>query len=186
MRRLREAKDVEQLIHCLRQDLMKNLGGICEPELYNVASLGTKHLIQDYHNEVIRCIQFIYYYDSNKLTLTKKFQFFSETKHSYGTTALFLSGGAGFGKFHFGVAKALYENDLLPRIIAGSSVGSVVCAALCSFKYSEIWKVFADPEEIIVAKKFTFQFNSVLEAVSLALQGKPLSSTENMKKTIRT
>jgi TAG lipase / steryl ester hydrolase / phospholipase A2 / LPA acyltransferase len=164
---------------------MKNLGGICEPELYNIANLGTKHLIQDYHNEVITCIQFIYYFDSNKLNLVKKFQFFAETKHSYGTTALFFSGGAGFGKYHFGVAKALYENDLMPRIISGSSVGSVCCAALCSHKYSELWKCFADPEGSCLGEKFQYKFNSFWEAVGMFCRGEPLSSNENMKAKIR-
>lgn len=64
--------------------------------------------------------------------------FFAETRHSFGHTALLLSGGATFGKFHFGVLKALYEYDLLPRTICGASVGSVVAAAFCSRSYEEI------------------------------------------------
>ena len=43
-----------------------------------------------------------------------------------------LSGGATFGIFHFGVLKALYEQDLLPKIICGSSVGALVCTALAN------------------------------------------------------
>ena len=65
MRQLREARDIESLVHCLRQDLMKNLGGICDPKLYNISYIGTKHLIEEYHNEIIRCIEFIYYYNGN-------------------------------------------------------------------------------------------------------------------------
>lgn len=88
---------------------MKNIGGICDPKLYNMCHVGTKQLIEEYHNEVIKCIQFIYYYKGTKLDLQKKLEFFSETRHAYGRTALFLSGGASFGKFHVGVLKALYE-----------------------------------------------------------------------------
>lgn len=109
MRALREQKNIEGLVQCLRQDLMKNIGGICNPVLYNVCKVGTKKLIEDYHNETIKCIQFIYYYQGSKIDLQKKLEFFAETRHSYGRTALFLSGGAHLGKYHFGVLKALYE-----------------------------------------------------------------------------
>ena len=63
---------------------------------------------------------------------------------------MLLSGGATFGKFHFGLIKALYEQDLFPRIICGSSVGSIVCAALSCSSYDEMPKFF-DPE-------FTFKY----------------------------
>lgn len=64
--------------------------------------------------------------------------FFAETRHSFGHTALMLSGGATFGKFHFGVLKALYEHDLFPRTICGASVGSCVAASICSRPYEEM------------------------------------------------
>lgn len=41
-----------------------------------------------------------------------------------------LSGGATFGKYHFGVIKALHEQDLLPKIICGSSAGAISASAL--------------------------------------------------------
>jgi TAG lipase/steryl ester hydrolase/phospholipase A2/LPA acyltransferase len=41
--------------------------------------------------------------------LHKKLEFFAETRHSFGRTALILSGGGSLGKYHFGVMKALYE-----------------------------------------------------------------------------
>mmetsp|Transcript_4417 Transcript_4417/g.7507 ORF Transcript_4417/g.7507 Transcript_4417/m.7507 type:complete len:164 (+) Transcript_4417:365-856(+) len=142
MRELRQRKDIRKLVHCIRQDLHKNLGGICEPSLYNKCKVGTKVLIEDYHQEVIKCIQFIYYYQGSKLDCQKKLEFFAETRHSYGRTALFLSGGASFGKFHIGVIKALYEQDLLPRIIAGSSIGAMVAVGIASHKYSDLWQCF--------------------------------------------
>ena len=33
---------------------------------------------------------------------------------------------------HFGVIKTLHDIDLLPRVIAGSSVGSLIGALLCT------------------------------------------------------
>lgn len=130
MKQLRKGKNIKTLAHALRQDLHKNIGGICGPELYNQCYLGTKRLIEKYHNEVIKCIQTIYLAKPSKMGLESKLSFFSETRHSYGHTALMLSGGATFGKFHFGVVKALHESDLLPKIICGSSVGSIVAAGL--------------------------------------------------------
>ena len=71
--------------------------------------------------------------------MQNKLEFFTETRHSFGKTALFLSGGAGFGKYHFGVIKALWENDLMPRTISGSSVGALIAAGVASHKYSEMY-----------------------------------------------
>lgn len=54
--------------------------------------------------------------------------FFNETRHSYGRSALLLSGGAALGFYHIGVVKTLMENRLMPRVLGGSSAGSIVCA----------------------------------------------------------
>jgi len=58
-----------------------------------------------------------------------------------------LSGGATFGKYHFGLLNALYEQDLMPRIISGSSVGSIVCSVLASKPFDKIDEIF-DPHEV--------------------------------------
>ena len=56
--------------------------------------------------------------------------FFNETRHSYGRTALLLSGGAALGFYHVGVVKTLLTNRLMPRVLGGSSAGSIVCAMI--------------------------------------------------------
>jgi hypothetical protein len=112
--------------------------------LYNECKVGTKKLIEDYHSEVIKSIQMIYYYKGPKLNFDQKLEFFAQTRHSYGRTALFLSGGASFGKFHFGTMKALYEQDLFPRILVGSSIGAMTAASLASHKYCDLWKCFKE------------------------------------------
>jgi len=73
--------------------------------------------------------------------MSHKLEFFAETRHSYGRTALLLSGGATFGRFHIGLIKALYEQDLMPRIICGSSVGSLIGAFICSRSIKELPQV---------------------------------------------
>ena len=57
---------------------------------------------------------------------------------SFGRTALLLSGGAAFGVKHLGVVSALHREQLLPRIIAGTSAGSIVAAAVCSRRNDEL------------------------------------------------
>ena len=76
MKQMRMQKDIMGLVNCLRQDLVKNLGGIANPELYNQCMYGTKKLIEKYHNEVIECTRFIYYYKGTKLGLQSKVEFF--------------------------------------------------------------------------------------------------------------
>lgn len=65
------------------------------------------------------------------MEVAEKLAFFSETKHSFGRSALLLSGGASLGMYHFGVVKALHLNGLLPRVICGTSAGSIISSAIC-------------------------------------------------------
>lgn len=60
------------------------------------------------------------------------------TRQTYGRTALLLSGGATFGMNHIGVMQALYQTNLLPRIISGASAGSIVAAVVCTRTDEEI------------------------------------------------
>lgn len=52
-----------------------------------------------------------------------------------------LSGGAGMGLYHMGVLKTLWEERLVPRILAGSSVGSIFAGVAGTRKLDEIPKV---------------------------------------------
>ncbi len=68
--------------------------------------------------------------DVEPVSVAERIAFFNETRHSFGRSALLLSGGATLGMYHIGVIKALYEQDLLPRVISGASAGSFVSAML--------------------------------------------------------
>ena len=103
--------------------------------------MGTKRNIEKYIDEVIKSIQFIYAADPSYMSIDTKLEFFRETRHAYGKTALLLSGGATFGKFHWGLIKALHEQDLFPKIICGSSVGALICAGIACNHYKDIEKV---------------------------------------------
>jgi predicted acylesterase/phospholipase RssA len=57
---------------------------------------------------------------------------------NYGRTALCLSGGATFAYYHFGVVKALLEEDQLPDIITGTSGGALVAALVATRTNEEL------------------------------------------------
>ena len=141
MKQLRISGNVKTLSHCLRQDLVKNIGNISCPQLYNQCHFGTKRNIEKYIDEVIKCVRAIYHADPTLMGIESKLEFFAETRHSYGRTALLLSGGASFGKFHFGVLKALWEQDLFPKIVCGSSIGSLILASFCCAPKEDVTKV---------------------------------------------
>jgi TAG lipase / steryl ester hydrolase / phospholipase A2 / LPA acyltransferase len=82
--------------------------------------------------------------ESDELMLEEKLTFMHETRHAFGRTALLLSGGASLGSFHVGVVKNLVEHKLLPRIIAGSSVGSIMCAVVATRSWPELESFFED------------------------------------------
>lgn len=64
----------------------------------------------------------------------KKLEFFGELRHSVGRSALLLSGGAILGMHHIGVVQALMEADCMPKIIAGSSAGSMIGSLIATRK----------------------------------------------------
>jgi TAG lipase/lysophosphatidylethanolamine acyltransferase len=128
LRGLVDRQDVKGIQHYLRSRLLRNLGGIGNKELYAHLRAGSKALIEDYTSEVVRALQFLCVVDTPDLSDQQKLAFFDETRHAFGRTALLLSGGATLGVYHLGVIRALVMNNLLPRIISGSSVGSLIAA----------------------------------------------------------
>jgi len=73
-----------------------------------------------------------------------KLERFKEASHSYGRTALLLSGGATLGYYHLGVTRALWSEDLLPPVISGSSMGAIIASAVCTRNDAEIAEWFDD------------------------------------------
>jgi hypothetical protein len=133
-----EFKDIRGLVHYVRVNLMKNLYSTLNPALYQSTYHGTKYLIEEYEKEMMKSIEFIATFNEKIFPLHKKLEFFSETRHSYGRTALLLSGGSTLGMYHIGVIKTLYEQNLMPRIICGSSAGSMIAAMVCTEPYENV------------------------------------------------
>jgi len=127
--RLHRAKgDNQCLLFALNEGLHGNMGGMGTNNLYGIAKLGTKQLIEDYVDEIVMSLQHIASLDNEEISDTHKLDFFRRASACFGRTALMLSGGGALGHFHVGVVKALLEQDLLPDVISGSSAGSMVTA----------------------------------------------------------
>ena len=143
LRHLRRSMNLTGLVWELRAGLHRNLAGIGNPELHEKTLVGTKKLIEEYTCEVCACLEMIRDTEfGEEFSLQSKIQFFRETAHAYGRTALLLSGGSTLGMYHIGVIKALMEVELLPRIISGSSAGAIIAAIFCSRCEADIPKLF--------------------------------------------
>lgn len=127
----REEDDITGLVSLLRSGLVRNLGNITAPRLFNRAYAGTKLLIEDYITQVALAVDHVTNYpvtsDSN-LTNQNKLDVLHDTRQAFGRSVLVLQGGAIFGLCHLGVVKALHLRGLLPRIISGTATGALIAA----------------------------------------------------------
>eukprot|EP00050_Salpingoeca_kvevrii_P017817 m.68530 g.68530 ORF g.68530 m.68530 type:complete len:538 (+) comp7749_c0_seq1:125-1738(+) len=138
LREARQEDNVAKTAFLLRSTLLRNLGGIANNALYKNTWMGTKTLIEQYLDEVVFQLNYINRAEVPGMTRQEMTEMFVETRQAFGRSALLLSGGGGLGIHHFGVIKALFENNLLPRIISGSSIGSVIGALVCFTPDSEL------------------------------------------------
>jgi predicted acylesterase/phospholipase RssA len=141
VQRLKQAKqqnDTIGLMHILHEGLHGNLCNIASPTLNKQAKLGTKHLIEEFIDEVCESLDYIYQADENEIDFYEKLSFFDETAHAFGRSCIMLSGGAGLGFFHGGVVKSLVKHNLLPEVISGSSAGSIIAALLGTRTFDEL------------------------------------------------
>lgn len=129
----REDEDIQSLINLLRSGLVRNLGNISSPRLFNRAYAGTKHMIEEYITQVALAIQYVTALptvptDQPGFTSQAKLDLLHDTRQAFGRSTLVLQGGSIFGLCHLGVVKALHLRGLLPRIITGSGTGALIAA----------------------------------------------------------
>jgi len=129
---LMRRQDIFELMFVLRGGIGRNKFGLLHEGLFSKAMAGTKVLVETYHNVVCASLDFVcdapVAVGESHIPTDARLAFFNETRHSYGRSALLLSGGAALGFYHVGVVKTLMENQLMPRVLGGSSAGSIVCA----------------------------------------------------------
>lgn len=121
---------VEELRMLVEQAVKDNFVGVDNPRLYSETYYGTKNLAQSFIDEVELSITALS--RTKALPEDEKLKLFRTMHRNYGRTALCLSGGATFAYYHFGVAKALLDADILPEIITGTSGGALVAALLAT------------------------------------------------------
>ena len=128
--------DVKLMLNLVRTALSRDLGGMGSIRLYKHSHIGTKELIERYIDSTLDTIRKMVDMSTHVLPGGLETKDVLEqvvyARQAFGRSALLLSGGATFGMSHVGVLKALYEAQLLPRIISGASAGSIVCAVLCT------------------------------------------------------
>lgn len=122
--------DVHKLVFHMHEGLHGSLGNISNPALYTHSKVGTKALIENYLNTVCEALNYIADTEFDDFSLADKIDFFFKTGRAFGQSALMLSGGAALGLFHIGVCKALWEQGLLPKVISGSSAGSIIAGVI--------------------------------------------------------
>ncbi|KAG5974294.1 hypothetical protein E4U55_008236 [Claviceps digitariae] len=144
----REENHFQQLVNLLRSGLVRNLGNITVPRLYNRSFSGTKYLIEEYISQVAESVEDISMlpttFTSNSqgggtvLTNQMKLDFIHDTRQAFGRSTLVLQGGAIFGLCHLGVVKALFLRGLLPRIITGTATGALIAALVAIHTEEEL------------------------------------------------
>ncbi|KAL8689751.1 MAG: hypothetical protein Q9218_004650 [Villophora microphyllina] len=129
----REEEDILGLVNLLRSGLVRNLGNITAPRLFNRAYAGTKLLIEEYITQVALAVEYVTALptaqnDESGWTSQTKLDLLHDTRQAFGRSTLVLQGGAMFGLCHLGVVKALHLRGLLPRIITGTATGALIAA----------------------------------------------------------
>jgi NTE family protein len=147
LRSLRVRNDHQGLLFTLNEGIHGNMGGMGRSSLYRRAKFGTKRLIEQYISEIDDALRFLADVDSPDINIQQKMDFFYRANICYGRSALMLSGGGVLGFYHLGVVKTLLEQGLLPRVISGSSAGSLVAGVLGTHTDKELER-FYDPANV--------------------------------------
>ena len=132
-------KAVEELRGLVEACVKNNFVGFENPRLYSETYYGTKDLVQSFVDEVEVTLSFLA--RTQQLSQDSKRAMFKHISTNFGRTALCLSGGATFAYYHFGVAKALLDANLLPEVITGTSGGALVAALLATRTDEELKKL---------------------------------------------
>lgn len=138
LKKFRRQKDWTSLLFALNEGIHGNMGGMGKSLLYRRAKSGTKKLIEEYIDEIERSLRLIAELPAEVIPVQQKMDFFYRSNVCYGRSALMLSGGGVLGFLHAGVVAELLRHELLPRVISGSSAGSIVAAALACYRDDEM------------------------------------------------
>eukprot|EP00667_Euglena_gracilis_P004254 EG_transcript_4276 len=138
-REVRSQQNVTKGMHMLSSWPHRGASGVLTDNMFQFTT-GTKKLVDEYFEEVEQLLETVI--NSPNIHVQEKYVFFKRVAQNHGRTALMLSGGASLGMYHLGVLKALWQADLMPKVITGSSAGSIVGAFVCTRRNSDIDEMF--------------------------------------------
>ena len=138
LKKFRKQQDWQGLLYALNEGIHGNMGGMGKSVLYRQAKSGTKVLIEQYIQEIDDALRLLAELPEEVIPTQQKLDFFYRSNVCYGRSALMLSGGGVLGFLHVGVVSELLRHGLLPRVISGSSAGSIVAAALAAYTDEEM------------------------------------------------
>ncbi len=139
---MRDSSDNQGMLFTLNEGIHGNLGGMGSSSLYQKAKFGTKQLIVDYIEEVSSTLEHLAQPKLKGIGLHEKIDFFNRAHLCFGQSALMFSGSGTFLFFHVGVLKALWDQDLIPEVISGSSGGALIAAVAGSRKPEALGEIF--------------------------------------------
>ena len=148
LRKMRAKKDYAGILYALNEGVHGNIDGMGRAELYGRAKFGTKKLIADYVKEVSEALELLASPEADSISREERLDFFQRAQHCYGHSALMMSGAGSLLFFHVGVLKALWQEDLLPNILSGSSGGAIVGSLASTHSDEDLEKIF-DPENLV-------------------------------------
>ncbi len=148
LRSLKARQDNRRLLHTLNEGIHGNMGGMGRAGLYGHALSGTKLLIEQYIEEIVHTLEHLAGEDSGDISPEEKLDFFRRASHCFGHSAFMMSGSGSLLYFHMGVARAMFEADLLPSVMSGSSGGSIVGSIICSHTDEELREIM-EPETFL-------------------------------------
>jgi TAG lipase / steryl ester hydrolase / phospholipase A2 / LPA acyltransferase len=140
LRRMRMEHDIRGLVYAMQKILTREHHNLNNPALFTKCMSGTKTLVTRYADEICATLEFIRdtEFCNDSFPISAKRAFFRDAKRSLGRTALCLSGGGALAMYHMGVIKTLLQRDCLPRIISGTSGGSIPAALVAIFRDDEL------------------------------------------------
>ncbi|MEP6011483.1 MAG: DUF3336 domain-containing protein [Parasphingorhabdus sp.] len=147
--KLWKSQDNAGLLYALNEGIHGNMDGMGNARLHQKAKFGTKRLIQDYVDAIANSLEYLASDKVTDIPFEEKLDFFRRAQHCYGRSAFLMSGSGAYLYFHVGVAKALWQEGLLPHIMSGSSGGSVVGALISTHTDQDI-PPFFKPENLII------------------------------------
>lgn len=146
----RDSGDDHGLLYALDEGVHGNLARMGNRSLYSRSMFGTKLLIEQYIGEVCEALNHLAHSNVSDISRAEKLDFFRRASLCYGRSALLLSGGGVYGNFHIGVIRALLAENLLPRVISGSSAGALIAALVGSYNSEDLEQIL-QPERMIIA-----------------------------------